>query len=712
MRTLVLLGFIVGTAGAQTLSSKGIELTLDPAAGYGISSLRSSPNGLQFAATAAKAGLYRITLSRPGAAPRDITAKGAKVARSEVTRAGFTLVFEHPAERIRVTCQGRTDASRVAFRIRIDNQGPDGVRSVFYPQWIAPAEISSGGKADRILFPFLDGQEFVEPAVHFRPGQSFRAPYPGQAALQMLAFHNGREGALIMARDGEGWVKHLRLLRTREGFDFTIEHNPGEAPGRTLDLPYETTLELFRGGWQTAADIYRAWGVKQKWARQTLRGRLPYYLDAGLPLVTFAMRGDPYSAEWSMYFPPSNRLINPDFLPRKIPGLMNAYARFFGSKVIANPFGWEKHAPWIAGDYFPPFVGEEAWSKMADGVRAGGHPLFMLLSGARWGVNMDDAGYHNYETFLRDIAPRAAAYSPDGKPGEEHPPWASSVQLCVGTPFVQQHLLEVFLGCVKRGASMVQYDQNHGGMAFVCYNRNHPHPWGYGRWMVERTEQLFARIIAEGRKLDPNFQLAIEEPCEYFIPYWGAYMGRPYEFFGTGSDPGSYRVAVPLFLYVYHEYLLGYGGSNEIDIAHPYAEAIKVARKFVNGTLLEVDPGKPAYRLDMEPFPTAEMELAKSCLSQLQGPGRRYLIYGRMLPDPPMPDVRRERIRMWRDPRDPRLPSQLPTVDVPVVLASAWEADGKTAWALANWQTTSQTVTAGGRRVTVPAMSALVVEVK
>src|ERR1700683_4775479 len=74
-------------------------------------------------------------------------------------------------------------------------------------------------------------------------------------------------------------------------------------------------------------------------------------------------------------------------------------------------------------------------------------------------------------------------------------------------------------------------------------------------------------------------------------------MAGPYNFFGTGSDPSSDRAAVPLFIYVYHQYLLGYGGSNEIDVAHPYAEAIKVARKFINGTLLDVDTGKPAFRL-------------------------------------------------------------------------------------------------------------------
>lgn len=239
---------------------------------------------------------------------------------------------------------------------------------------------------------------------------------------------------------------------------------------------------------------------------------------------------------------------------------------------------------------------------------------------------------------------------------------------------------------------MVQYDQNHGGSAFVCYNRRHAHPPGYGRWMVEDTEKIFREVRAEGKKLNPQFAFTVEEPCEYFMPYWELYMGRPYNFFGTGSDPSSDRVGVPLFIYVYHEYLLGYGGSNEIDIAHPYAEAIKVARKFTNGTLLEVDPGKPNYRLDTIPSPTEELQLARSCALALQSFAKAYLLYGKMLRDPEFVNRSTERIRMWRDPKDNRRTLDLPSVDVPLVLESTWQAGGKVGYVFANWKTTPQTV--------------------
>jgi len=93
-----------------------------------------------------------------------------------------------------------------------------------------------------------------------------------------------------------------------------------------------------------------------------------------------------------------------------------------GEIRLGNPFGWEHIAPWIGGPYFPPVGGEEMWSRMARKLRANGNPLFLLLSGARWGVRMDNAGYNDRDRFLRETAPVAAAYDAAGKPMEEQPP--------------------------------------------------------------------------------------------------------------------------------------------------------------------------------------------------------------------------------------------------------------------------------------------------
>ena len=679
--------------GQVSLDVASLHIELQSTIGYGIVSLREPASGRDFISSQNRLPLYRMTLSRANGSTLEITsaeATAVKVNRSEGT---VTLTFEHPAQQLEVVCTAHIEASpaRVLWKIALRNRGSFGLRSLYYPQWAAPARLS--GKADRILFPFLDGQEFTEPERNMREGRTWRIQYPGQASLQLMALHDNSSGLLEMTRDGEGWVKHFRVARIRGALDLSIEHNPNETPGTDIDLPYETVFQPFQSDWQTAADTYREWASEQKWAKQKIAERRPpASLTGALPIVTFEMRGDAYSAEWSMYFPPSNRLLNPEFYPARVPDLMRRYSAFFGSKVISNPFAWEHIAPWIGGDYFPPFVGEAAWKKMADALHSDGDPLFLLLSGARWGVTMDDVGYDIRDRFLRDIAPQAAAYDSGGRVVSEQPPWASSIVLCVGTKFAREHIVDSFTGSVKRGASLVQYDQNHGGSAEVCYSRRHGHPSGYGRWMVEDTERMFKEIRTRGKQINPDFSLTVEEPCEYFIPYWDLYMGRPYEFFGTGIDPTSSRTSVPLFIYVYHDYLLGYGGSNEIDIAHPYAEAIKVARKFTNGTLLEIDPGKPAFRLDTVPFPTEEMQLARSCSRALRSYANRFLTQGRMLRDPEVLAGPSAQARMWRSVLDTRPIEALPTVEIPLVLHSAWTFNREVGYVFANWQTSAQTV--------------------
>ncbi len=304
---LLLLTVAVGSAQIR-LTSSAMELTLDGAHGYGIARLYLPAAQRDFIATA-KLPLYRITLSREDGSTASITsadATSAKVLASTANR--IEIVFEHAPQHLRITCTVRmeTRAPRLVWNIAVANTGAFAVRSLYYPQWAAPPRLGPG--EDRLLYPFLDGQEFLNPGEHMREGRVQSAQYPGQAAMQLMAYYDESAGLLEMTTDGNGWVKHFRAGRMAGALDLSIEHNPDETPGKSFTLPYDIVFEPFRGSWQDAADVYRTWAVQQKWARRPIADRaLPRYLTEGLPIVTFAMRGDPYSAEWSMYFPPSNR---------------------------------------------------------------------------------------------------------------------------------------------------------------------------------------------------------------------------------------------------------------------------------------------------------------------------------------------------------------------------------------------------------------------
>lgn len=44
-------------------------------------------------------------------------------------------------------------------------------------------------------------------------GRTWRIQYPGQAALQLMAFRDDAAGLLEMTHDGQGWVKHFCVAR-------------------------------------------------------------------------------------------------------------------------------------------------------------------------------------------------------------------------------------------------------------------------------------------------------------------------------------------------------------------------------------------------------------------------------------------------------------------------------------------------------------------
>src|SRR5438270_4513139 len=170
---------VTGLSAAEIrLESPGVQVTLNSEAGYGITSLRDVATGRDFISPDVRLPLYRITLSRPDGTTTEITSASASSVSPRQTPAGATLVFEHPAERI--ICMVRADAaaSRVSWKIAIRNQGPFGVRSLFYPQWPAPLRLTNSPRQNKLLYPFLDGQEFVDPGDRMPVGRMHRTLYP------------------------------------------------------------------------------------------------------------------------------------------------------------------------------------------------------------------------------------------------------------------------------------------------------------------------------------------------------------------------------------------------------------------------------------------------------------------------------------------------------------------------------------------------------
>jgi hypothetical protein len=181
-------------------------------------------------------------------------------------------------------------------------------------------------------------------------------------------------------------------------------------------------------------------------------------------------------------------------------------------------------------------------------------------------------------------------------------------KVCAADDNARQLLLVNFVDYLaQRGTTLCELDQMNGGRTEPCYNPNHDHPRGYGRWMAESVAQLMFECQTAGRLHDAEFGLSLEDPGEFFIPYLSAYGTRVNRVHGwpagvyfslkceLASIPSGHATVVPAFAFVYSDLLSGhvldsYASHHTTQSYTPPdyrpAHATGIARTFVAGSWL------------------------------------------------------------------------------------------------------------------------------
>lgn len=128
----------------------------------------------------------------------------------------------------------------------------------------------------------------------------------------------------------------------------------------------------------------------------------------------------------------------------------------------------------------------------------------------------------------------------------------SGYDLCLGSALAQEVLDEAYAPLFKSKADYVQIlDQNHGGGQYFCYSRRHAHPPAPGSWMTREMRALLKKWRAQGGKRLFGCESAAAEP---FIGSL-LFSDSRYELNWHTGEP------VPLFSYLYHEYLRNFMGN-------------------------------------------------------------------------------------------------------------------------------------------------------
>ncbi|MGD8239696.1 MAG: DUF6259 domain-containing protein, partial [Armatimonadota bacterium] len=323
--------------------------------------------------------LFHAALTKPYER-QQISVTAAEFRRVRVEAAGeggIDLSFaEHPSvsltARVRV---GVGQDAAIRMRLRMENGSDWAIASVGFPQVVHPAPLGDDVADDCLILPWSDGSILPAAGAY---SQARTMVYPGQAFTQFTALYDGTAGLYLAAHDSAGHCKEWRLRTVRDrSVHMGLVHRLPEVRGRGAAIPYDVVLKTFTGDWRDAADIYKAWAVKQPWCARRLaeRTEVPQFLKQGCAVVIVSVNNPVGRA----------RTVGPD-LARMADFAAGYRDRTGVAHLIVVPYGWENRGTWAGINYLPAVPSNEAWKRAAAALKAQGDRAAFMTSGFWWVV--------------------------------------------------------------------------------------------------------------------------------------------------------------------------------------------------------------------------------------------------------------------------------------------------------------------------------------
>lgn len=392
-----------------------------------------------------------------------------------------------------------------------------------FPVAAQPLRFSNGSPSADF---FLMGQsDSVLLAVSNSTAYSLTSTYPGDASVQLLARYDDVAGLALYTADSGAHVKRFSTTSVPSaGYCVqSVSHVPPEVAGVDLVLPYPIAMTTFTGDWRDAADIYKAWAVRQWWAKTPLTER------ADIPRVLLSG-----GAGWTPGLQTSEG-FNPAAFGPHLEALPNASAAtraLLGvPSLVTFPYGWEFDGTW-AGVFYDPMQPSTAdWAAAAGALAAQGDAAGFLVSGYWWvekrntsqnGPAFDNSGRLPELASSLIVNATGGYYTVDAYADPTGPEnWRGlSHKLCHGANGSAAVLLPVFTSLVDTGGAVLSFDQEIGGGQDEsgCYEAAHGHSPGWGPWMFTDFNATLGSIAAYARAAGKRVGLSTEQVCCHGCP--------------------------------------------------------------------------------------------------------------------------------------------------------------------------------------------------
>ena len=496
--------------------------------------------------------------------------------------------------------------------------------------------------------------------------------YPGAAAAQFEAIYDDNFGLYIGCHDDKDFPKVVDFMPDNGRGRIVLQHFT-EGCGK---LSYNVVMTSFAGNWQDAADIYRNWMESAGVMPEKLAENLPEVLADSPVVIAYPVKGfgsDAGGLIPNEYYPYMNGLP-----------VMERYSNLWNNKVMALLMHWEGTAPWAPPFIWPPSGGEELLKEYIDAMHEKGNTVGLYSSGIAWTQkSMIDPDYSLEERFIAENVADEICIGPRGEAWSSvcNSPLGQRIgyDLCPSRDYTANVVCKEISSAANLGVDYLQYfDQNQGCVSPLCYSKKHDHPDLPGAWQTRAMQNLLDKAQKSAGKTIVGCENAAAQP---YVKVCKLNDLRNHLAWGAGGVP------VTLYSYLYHEYTSGFSGNGvwlhgSIDLDKtPYFPVWNLAWNFVSGNLLSVvlkNKGEIHWnwcRLWEVPAPEQEplLKLIGNLSKWRRTEMKKYLVCGRMVKVPEVISSSRV-INTYK-----QTPPQ-----VPDVLASAWQDDGKTAVILAN----------------------------
>lgn len=520
--------------------------------------------------------------------------------------------------------------------------------------------------------------------------------FPNMVCSQMMAYlydgFDGRRALYFGAHDADRGVKYIDFKTSGDGVEMIFRYYCGVDFGEDYEARFPLVFRPVLGGWEAAAEVYRTWFEKNLPKRLTKiseNKNLPDWYEESPFVVSYPVRGI-----HDMDIPMNPNALYPytNALP-----LMDEIAEKTDARLLVLLMHWEGTAPWAPPYVWPPFGDPDNFDQYMDALHRRGHLLGVYCSGFGYTINSNLIDYNCEESYQKNGLEAAMCAAPNGEVGISRicTGQRSGYDICPASELGRSILADAYMPLLTSKIDYAQIlDQNHGGGQYFCYSQKHGHAPAPGPWMTENMQNLLGVWNDAADKTLLGCESAAAEP----------FIGNL--LFSDNRFELSYRIGrpVPLYAYLYHEYVRNFMGN---QVCCPLPEDMdtlryRMAYAFSIGDCMTVVLC-PDGRLmqswgtrDFDHAPDKEKALAfvAAMTKFYREEAKPYLYNGRMIEGFP--------VECGMAPFGH---------DLPKILSSAWEADGKRVQILINAFDEAVTCKVGGKEIVVPPNQAILLQI-